>query len=174
MRRESGRRLRLTVGAAFPAVLMLLATGSQVKAHCEIPCGIYDDKVRIVMLEEDIGTIEKSMKQIVALSSEKPANHNQLIRWVMNKDNHAEKIQETVSQYFMTQRIRPVADQNSGEGQKYVRELALLHELLVSSMQAKQTTDMNHVQTMRRLVREFADSYLSEADRKHIEDHHGF
>jgi nickel superoxide dismutase len=173
MRRESARRFRLAVGAGFPAMLMLVTMGSQVNAHCEIPCGIYDDKMRIVMLEEDIATIEKSMKQIVALSSETPVNYNQLIRWVMNKDNHAEKIQETVSQYFMTQRIKPVADRNSGEGQKYVRELALLHELLVYSMQAKQTTDMQNVQTMRRLVREFANSYLSEADRKYVEDYHG-
>ena len=143
-------------------------------AHCEIPCGIYNDMVRLVMLEEDIGTIEKSMKQITALSSEQPANHNQLVRWVMNKDNHASKIQETVTQYFMTQRIKPVADINSGDGQKYQRELTLLHGLLVHSMKAKQTTDVTHVEKMRSLLGEFADSYLNQADRKHLKDHHGF
>ena len=173
MYRESGRPLCLTMGTIVLAVIVILATGSQARAHCEIPCGIYDDKVRIVMLEEDIGTIETSMKQIVALSSEKPTNHNQLIRWVINKENHANRIQETVTQYFMTQRIKPVADRSSDKGQKYVHQLALLHGLLVYSMKAKQTTDMDNVQAMRRLVGKFADSYLSEADRRHLEDHHG-
>ena len=36
-------------------------------AHCEIPCGIYDDELRISMLNEHITTIEKSMNQIMKI-----------------------------------------------------------------------------------------------------------
>jgi len=174
MQMQNGKRLHVTVGASFLTLVMILVIASQARAHCEIPCGIYDDKLRIVMLDEDITTIEKAMRQILSLSAESPVNHNQLVRWIANKDDHANRIQETVSQYFMTQRINPVADRNGNEGRKYLQELSLLHGLLVHAMKAKQTTDLDHVQTMRDLLREFADSYLSEQDRKHLKDHHDF
>ena len=38
-------------------------------SHCEIPCGIYDDAMRIDMIREHISTIEKSMTQITELQS---------------------------------------------------------------------------------------------------------
>ncbi|MDY6953871.1 MAG: superoxide dismutase [Ni], partial [Thermodesulfobacteriota bacterium] len=43
---------------------MALFVVSYASAHCEIPCGIYDDQMRIDMIAEHITTIEKSMKQI--------------------------------------------------------------------------------------------------------------
>ena len=48
----------LLIALIFPTLL---------SAHCEIPCGIYGDKMRIHMLKEHITTIEKSMKQIAEL-----------------------------------------------------------------------------------------------------------
>jgi len=30
-------------------------------AHCQIPCGIYDDELRFEALEEDVATIKKSI-----------------------------------------------------------------------------------------------------------------
>ena len=35
------------------------------EAHCEIPCGIYDDEAGIKQLLEHVTTIEMSMNQIV-------------------------------------------------------------------------------------------------------------
>jgi len=75
-------------------------------AHCEVPCGIYDDQARTDMIAEHITTIEKAMKQITALSGQSPVNYNQAVRWVMTKEEHATKIQTIVSQYFLTQRIK--------------------------------------------------------------------
>ena len=75
--------------------------------HCEIPCGIYDDEMRIKMMAEHITTLEKSMKEIMALSKAPAINYNQIVRWVMNKETHATEFQGIVTQYFMTQRIRP-------------------------------------------------------------------
>jgi len=45
--------------------------------------------MRITMISEHITTIEKSMNQIMEIQKEKDHNSNQLIRWVMNKENHA-------------------------------------------------------------------------------------
>ena len=44
-----------------------LATASTAAAHCQIPCGIYDDELRVQLIEEHITTVEKSMKQVAEL-----------------------------------------------------------------------------------------------------------
>ena len=46
----------------FVAVSVILA--KPVSAHCEVPCGIYDDKARIQMIHEHAGTILKAMNKI--------------------------------------------------------------------------------------------------------------
>ena len=89
--------------ALFVSICTFTIFASHAMAHCEIPCGIYDDKMRISLLEEHIATIEKSMGMIMELDNSK--NSNQTVRWIMNKEEHANKFQEIVSQYFLTQRI---------------------------------------------------------------------
>lgn len=132
---------------------VIIGASSYAAAHCEIPCGIYDDKMRIDMIAEDITTIEKSMNQIVKLESSKPLNYNQLTRWIMNKEDHAKKLQEIVTQYFMTQRIKV-------DTENYTKKLTLLHKMLISAMKCKQTTDLSHVSTLRALLSEFNDLYF--------------
>ncbi|MFC1579429.1 superoxide dismutase [Ni] [Thermodesulfobacteriota bacterium] len=141
---------------AIPLILglfVILGIVSQASAHCEIPCGIYGDQARIHMIEENITTIEKSMKSIKALQAEKPTNHNQIVRWVMNKEKHADAIQETVTQYFMTQRIKP-------DTKDYDKKLGLLHKMLISAMKCKQTTDTAHVNNLRSLLNQFQKIYF--------------
>ncbi len=138
---------------------MLLIT-SQVAAHCEIPCGIYGDEMRIQMMLENITTIEKSMHQITTIEQAKPVNSNQLVRWVMNKDDHANQFQEIVSQYFMTQRIAPGT-------KSYQEMLTTLHEMLISSMKCKQTTDLIHVEKLRKQVATFETLYFKDKQHDH-------
>ena len=45
-------------------------SNQSVFAHCEIPCGIYEDSLRASLISEHITTIEKSMKMINKLSEE--------------------------------------------------------------------------------------------------------
>lgn len=139
------------------AALVLNLTASMAFAHCEIPCGIYDDEARIHGIEENILTIEKSMKEIMKLEKEKPINYNQLVRWIMNKEEHANKLQEIVSQYFLTQRIKIGTE-------KYEAKLSLLHKMLVYAMKSKQTTDLVHVDTLRSLLKEFRDLYFGQSN----------
>ena len=63
-------------------VLLLIASAfwvSSLFAHCEIPCGIYNDKIRIDMIKEHIITIEKSMNEIKVLANADQMNHNQMV-----------------------------------------------------------------------------------------------
>ncbi|MGD9161660.1 MAG: superoxide dismutase [Ni] [Desulfobacteraceae bacterium] len=125
-----------------------------VYAHCEIPCGIYDDEMRVKMISEHIQTIEKSMNQINELEKAGLANHsNQLVRWIMNKEDHAGKLQEIVTQYFMTQRIKI-------DSKDYDKKLNTLHHMLVYAMKCKQTTDLENVEALKKLVKEFSDIYF--------------
>jgi len=134
-------------------VLAVFFSASMAGAHCEIPCGIYDDQLRINLVAEHATTIEKSMKQIVELGKADQTNHNQLVRWVSNKEAHATEVQHIVSQYFMTQRIKPDQD-------KYAEKLAVLHKMLIAAMKCKQTTDLSNVSMLRSLLKAFEKLYF--------------
>jgi nickel superoxide dismutase len=140
-------------------------------AHCEVPCGIYDDALRCKLIEEHLSTIQKSMEQIAALSQEKTPNWNQIVRWVRNKEEHADRIQEIVSQYFMTQRIKPVDAKDLKVYGDHVHKLVLLHEMLVYAMKAKQTTEAAHVEKARSLLVDFQEAYFSPQDQEHLQEH---
>ena len=151
-----------------PAVLVSLAIfASIVYSHCQIPCGIYDDPARFVTLAEHIATIEKSMNQINELSQESKPNFNQIVRWVQNKDSHADELSEIVTYYFMAQRIKPADKADAEAYQQYVKQLTLLHQMLVYSMKAKQTTDLANVEKLRALLAEFRAAYLGDSGQKH-------
>lgn len=151
-------KLNLIVFSAILAVVFNMKS----YAHCEIPCGIYGDSIRIQLLYEHIQTIEKSMKQIEELSEQEDVNYNQLVRWVMNKEEHASEIQYIVSQYFLHQRIKITDPSDSEAYKKYINQLTLLHEMLVYAMKAKQTTDLVFIDKMRDTLHAFEHDYFVE------------
>jgi nickel superoxide dismutase len=144
------------------AALILCTPGMTTRAwaHCQIPCGIYDDATRFTLMLEDVQTIEKSIAQINELSAATKPDWNQLVRWVTNKDEHADKLTEIVTFYFMAQRIKPAAPEDKTAYQKYVTEITLLHQMMVTAMKAKQTVDPAHCKTLRDLIEKFRSSYL--------------
>ncbi|MCK5085928.1 MAG: hypothetical protein KAQ90_00335, partial [Melioribacteraceae bacterium] len=103
---------------------------------------------------------EKSMKLIDQLSGETNPNYNQIVRWVMNKEEHAEKIQEIVSQYFLHQRIKITDPADEAAYNKYSLQLALLHQLSVYSMKTKQTTDLKFIEKLRETINDFEKIYF--------------
>ncbi len=151
-----------------PVILVSLAVSvSMVYSHCQIPCGIYDDPARFVAIAEHIATIEKSVNQINELSQEQKPNFNQLVRWVQNKEQHADELSEIVTYYFMAQRVKPVDASEGAAYRKYIRQVTLLHEMLVYGMKAKQTTDLANVEKLRMLLAEFRAAYLGDSEHKH-------
>lgn len=131
-------------------VLFITASAATVQAHCQIPCGIYNDEARFVLMKEHVATLEKSMKQIAA-----DKDQNQTTRWVMNKEKHADELSEIVTYYFMAQRIKPSKE-------NYELELKALHGILIYSMKAKQTTDLANVEKLKSLIHDFEHSYMGE------------
>lgn len=139
--------------------LLLSAAPYRLAAHCEIPCGIYDDPARITLIREHIQTIEKSMKMIHSLSQEEAIDYNQLVRWINNKEKHADELQHIVMQYFMTQRVKPAAEPGEAHG-RYLEQVTALHKLLIAAMKSKQTIDGKYIDEMRLLLNQFEESYF--------------
>ena len=128
-------------------LLLLMISVSFLHAHCQIPCGIYDDDLRFKQLNEHITTIEKSMK---AIHSSVTDNSNQLTRWIINKETHADQFIDIVHDYFLTQRLKPLSENaTKKERINYQQHLQFIHELTVSAMKAKQTIDLSYVSKMK-------------------------
>ena len=110
-------------------------------AHCQVPCGIYDDPARVARLGEDAATISKAVDQINLLSGQHDAQaFNQAARWVATKELHASHIIEVVSEYFLAQKVKPVA--RGGDGfRDYARSLMDHHAVIVAAMKTKQNSD---------------------------------
>ena len=124
-----------------------------VHAHCQIPCGIYDDYSRIQSMLEDADTIIKSTKSIEELSGHSDAQSlNQISRWVTNKETHSQNIISTISDYFMTQRIKPTqAD--------YTERLVKHHGVILAAMKAKQNADKEHATALKQSIEALATYY---------------
>jgi len=136
-------------------VIGVFCLSSLAQAHCELPCGIYDDAMRINMLKEHVMTMEKSMRKVQELQAKAPQEKNQLVRWITNKEHHANAFQEIVSQYFLTQRIKPDSD-------KYAEKLKVLHQMLVFAMKCKQTVDKDHIKKLYSLIDDFEKLYFGD------------
>jgi len=137
----------------------IVVLASLAYSHCQIPCGIYGDDTRFDVLREHIATVEKSMKQITELSGAEKPNVNQVVRWVRNKDEHADEIAHIVTYYFMAQRLKLPDRSDAKAVAAYTHKLSLLHELLVYSMKAKQTTDQGNVEKLKSSLTHFEDAY---------------
>ncbi len=135
-------------------IIFLMLPFSTAHAHCQIPCGIYDDARIFDELEQHITTIEKSINSIT--SSE---NTHDITRWTINKEEHAQKIQDIASSYFLAQRIKPSTP-------SYVQHLMRLHQMTMSAMKAKQSVDLKNVEELKSIVSHYEKLYFAPHDHK--------
>ncbi|MFH2205061.1 MAG: superoxide dismutase [Ni] [Elusimicrobiota bacterium] len=153
------------------ALLLTAALSTYVYAHCQVPCGIYGDQLRIETLMEHYVTIAKSAKQIRELSKAKDKDYNQVVRWVNNKEKHADEVAHIVTYYFMAQRVKPPKEGGEAAIHSYRRKFVLLHEMLIEAMKSKQSAEDEPVQQLRKLTLQFHEAYFTDADKKHLEQH---
>jgi nickel superoxide dismutase len=129
------------------------------QAHCQVPCGIYDDQARINRLREDAATIAKAVKNISELSGQRDAQSmNQAVRWINTKEDHATHIIDVVSEYFLTQKVKVVPPGAEGYEQ-YLKRLADHHAVMVAAMKTKQTTDTASVDALSHAIEALAAHY---------------
>ena len=134
-------------------ILSLFSIARFAAAHCQVPCGVYDDQRRFVSMLEDTKTIAKGIGEISALSGKSDAlSHNQLARWVATKEAHATATQKVIAEYFMTQRIKPSSDD-------YVKKLTAAHAVMVAAMKCKQTVDTKSATALKKAILDFYRAY---------------
>ncbi len=144
-------------------LVIFLLCENTIFAHCQIPCGIYDDALRIIQIKEDFKTIKKAMGMITQLSEEtNPLSTNQLNRWIMAKEQHASNIQKTASDYFLTQRVK------ADKSKKSIDLIMTLHSILVSTMKCKQTVDTSNVDIGIELADQFINQYFDSHGLEHL------
>ena len=142
---------------------------NNIHAHCQVPCGIYDDAVRIIQIREHVTTIEKSMTKIEQLTSNESSaqNMNQLVRWINTKEEHATFIQSIIADYFLAQRIKPKKKDEAGR-QQYVDRTLLLQQIIVAAMKSKQTVDKSNPRSVSTLLNQFVELYFDEHGKEHL------
>lgn len=155
----------------FAILLVIVVSANISYSHCQVPCGIYGDYTRIDLLREHISTIEKAMNQVNELSKDPSANMNQLVRWVDNKDTHADEFTEIVTYYFLSQRIKIVDVAKADEFKAYQNKVTLLHQMMVFSMKSKQTTDTKNTEELKSLVDQFVEVYFTTEQKGHLKEH---
>ena len=139
--------------------LSSFASTSSLHAHCQVPCGIYSDDTVLIDLNTHQQTIAKAMVQINELSADAGKNANQLSRWVTNKEEHATKIQDTMTQYFLAQRVKLAQSESNKDA--YLNKLSLIHQIIVHAMKCKQTTDPANAQGLLETIEAFTKAYTA-------------
>lgn len=144
---------------AFASIALWTTHPSPADAHCQVPCGIYDDPARITHMMEDATTIEKAIASINELVGKQDAlSFNQATRWVETKEDHASNIITVVAEYFLTQRVKPVAEGADGYD-AYLKKLADHHAVMVAAMKCKQNVDPATVTTLKDAIHTMSHYY---------------
>ncbi len=137
-------------------LLAALATPQIVSAHCQVPCGIYGDHERVHALLEDAETVTKACKMMAELAGKSDAqSQQQFVRWVNNKESHAQKVIETMSDYYFTQRIMPSQE-------NYTERLVAHHAVVLAAMKAKQSADIKNAEALSKAIRALMEYYPHE------------
>lgn len=136
------------------AASALLSTAPTASAHCQVPCGIYDDAARVAAMMEDAATVEKACAQLAELSASDPDAQaiNQMARWVANKESHAQKVISTIADYFLTQRVKP-------DAKDYAVRLQKHHAVILAAMKAKQNASPEHAAALTTAIKAIAPYY---------------
>jgi len=142
------------------ALLLALALPGRAAAHCQVPCGIYDDRARVESMLEDAATVAKATSELAQLAGKTDAQSvNQRVRWVMNKETHAQRVIATIADYFLTQRVKP-------EQEDYAERLARHHAVIRAAMKAKQSASPEAAEALREAI-EGLDVYYPAPDVEH-------
>jgi len=159
MKRNGFVRLTVAACVVVGAVVTAFVVTERASAHCQVPCGIYDDKARVAQLREDATTIEKATKNINDLAGAHEAqSFNQAARWVATKEEHASHIITVVAEYFLTQKIKTVAPGADGYD-AYLKKLADHHAVMSAAMKTKQHVDAKYVASLRSAIDGLAKHY---------------
>mmetsp|Transcript_4737 Transcript_4737/g.6134 ORF Transcript_4737/g.6134 Transcript_4737/m.6134 type:complete len:155 (+) Transcript_4737:72-536(+) len=113
--------------------------------HCQVPCGIFTDDLRVKGIKEDAQTIRKAVVQISELHKANGLQDmHQVVRWIATKEEHAAKVMTIVSDYFLAQKVK----KEMLTEEEYKEVLVLHHAVMVAAMKAKQSAELAPVDAL--------------------------
>ena len=151
-------------------IIYCIISISYLFAHCQVPCGIYDDARKIIEIEEHIQTINIAMESILTITSKNKQTAqemNQLVRWIITKEEHAQHIQNTIMEYFLSQRIKP-KELNNDDYSKYVSMTTLCQQIIFYAMKTKQSVDIKHLGELSKILNELENIYFDSHGIEHL------
>lgn len=104
-------------------------------AHCQMPCGIYHDEMVFDQVDQYIETMVKGLTVLTDNKFNTLQDHNEFVRWIIQKDKASDEIAQVFLTYFLQQKIKP------GEEDTTKRVLSA-QKLLFLLVQIKQLVDM--------------------------------
>ena len=115
-------------------------------------------------MKEDAATIRKAMAQINTLreddgTPEWAQSLNQLTRWVMTKEEHADKIIDRAAHYMLAQRVKEASFPRKED---YHLALELHHKLMQAAMKSKQSVKSEVADALDHAVADVGAMYTSE------------
>ena len=133
--------------------LIVSASINIASAHCQVPCGIYDDNARVKAMLEDAATVVKATGELEKLAGKSDAQSlNQITRWASNKESHAQSVISTIADYFLTQRVKAAQED-------YTERLKKHHAVIVAAMKAKQNASKDHAEALVKAIAELEGYY---------------
>jgi nickel superoxide dismutase len=123
-----------------------------VKAHCDIPCGIYDPIVAQISALTVVRMIDL-MTDFEAKTPERNKDYmNSMARYIAVKEEHAERAKREIrviwGDYFKTQHV-----------EKYPNANALVHKIMQLGSKARQTADRDQALQLVDAINEFAQMF---------------
>jgi hypothetical protein len=136
--------------------MMTTTTG----CHCQVPCGIFDDPAMINELKQYALTIRKAISQGNELHGHyvdtTSLNANQFVRWVLTKEDHANKIITTIGEYCLCQRVKPSEFISEAD---YLQALKIHHTVMQAAMKTKQSMDLKSCEELEHAIDDLAKIY---------------
>jgi Nickel-containing superoxide dismutase len=150
------------VAVTAAAVAFAFQANRDTKAflHCQVPCGIFDDKKLVAELTEAATTVRKAMVESNALGEKLEGIQamNQVVRWIVTKEQHCDKIIHLMGDYCLCQRVKPTAFVSETD---YLLALKLHHKVMIAAMKAKQTMDTSACDDLDHALEDVAKMYTA-------------
>ena len=131
----------------------------EAKAHCDIPCGIYDPTPAQI----DVLTVVRMMDLISALvegdDKDKASFHNSITRYITVKEHHAEKAKHEIRVIW-----GDFIKENHVE--KYPELPGLVHKIMQLGSKCRQTSDRDQGLALVDAINQFAEIFWAIKDVK--------
>lgn len=126
----------------------------EAKAHCDVPCGIYDP----ISAQINALTVVRMMDLMETLSSgdekSKQAFHNSMTRYIAVKEEHAEKAKHEI-------RVIWGDFLKEAHVEKFPQLPGLVHEIMQLGSKCRQTVDRDQGLAFVDAINEFAEIFWS-------------